>query len=168
MPLLRRTIIAGATGALALGALGYRAWDRGVFAGSSGPAYIPWDEWRAGDIDGNRRPLRGAILAASPHNTQPWQFVVSVSEIAVYADRARHLGAFDPFRREMHLGLGCAIENFVRAAQAWGIATHVQPANGRLELAPGPQRVMAARISVGAGQRAPDALFEAIPKRHTN
>ena len=27
---------------------------------------------------------------------------------------------------------------------------------------------MAARISVGAGQPAPDALFQAIPKRHTN
>ena len=111
----QRVVIAGSAAA-AISALGYRAWDRGVFAGATGPAYTPWDEWRGSDQDGHRRPLRGAILAASPHNTQPWLFEVSGDAVAVYADRARHLGSFDPFRREMHLGLGCAIENFVCAA----------------------------------------------------
>jgi hypothetical protein len=110
---------------------------------------VPWDEWRGSDTDGNRRPLRAAILAASPHDTQPWLFAVSDSEVAVYADRARHLGTFDPFRREMHLGLGCAIENFVCAARALGMTTHVQPATGRLELSPAPQPVLAARIALG-------------------
>ena len=78
-------------------------------------------------------------LAASPHNTQPWLFDVTDDAIDVYADRARHLGSFDPFRREMHLGLGCAIENLVRATRVFGFAAEeaVQPANGRLELAPG-------------------------------
>ena len=79
--------------------------------------YDPWDEWRSRGDDGSRRPLRTAILAASPHNTQPWLFELSGSSVAVNADRARHLGAFDPFRREMHLGVGCAIENLVRAAR---------------------------------------------------
>ena len=139
----QRVVIAGSAAA-AISALGYRAWDRGVFAGATGPAYTPWDEWRGSDQDGNRRPFRGAILAASPHNTQPWLFEVSGDAIAVYADRARHLGSFDPFRREMHLGLGCAIENFVCAARAFGLATDVQPADGRLELSPGRQPVLAA------------------------
>jgi nitroreductase len=161
-----RVITGGA--ALALSAIGYRAWDRGVFAGATGSAYRPWDESRGSDQDGNRRPLRGAILAASPHNTQPWLFDVSGDAIAVFADRARHLGSFDPFRREMHLGLGCAIENFVCAARAFGIATDVQPTNGRLELSPGPQPVLAARIAVTASQRSPDPLFDAISRRHTN
>jgi nitroreductase len=163
----RRAVIAGGAGA-AIAALGYRAWDRGVFAGATGPAYVPWDEWRGSDAYGTQRSLRAAILAASPHDTQPWLFGVSASTVAVYADRTRHLGTFDPFRREMHLGLGCAIENFVLAGRSLGIATHVQPASGRLELSPAPQPVLAARIALGTGQPAPDALFGAIPKRHTN
>jgi len=40
--------------------------------------------------------------------------------ITVLADRSRHLGSFDPFRREMHLGVGCAIENLMRAASVYG------------------------------------------------
>jgi len=105
----------GGGASVVFAALAYRAWDRGVFTGATGPAYAAWDEWRGSDIDGNRRPLRAAILAASPHDTQPWAFVVGASEIAIYADRARHLGTFDPFRREMHLGVGCAVENLVCA-----------------------------------------------------
>src|SRR5262245_51035461 len=164
----RQTVVFSGGAALALSALGYRAWDRGVFAGATGSAYRPWDESRGSDQDGNRRPLRSAILGASPHNTQPWLFEVSGDAIAVYADRALHLGAFDPFRREMHIGLGCAIENFVCAARAFGLAADVQPTNGRLELSPGPQPVLAAQIAVTAGQPSPDQLFDAIPKRHTN
>jgi nitroreductase len=163
----RRAVIAGAAGA-AIAALGYRAWDRGVLTGATGPAYVPWREWRGSGTDGNRRPLRAAILAASPHDTQPWLFGVSDREIAIYADRARHLGSFDPFRREMHLGLGCAIENFVLAARAFGIVSEVQPAVGRLELSPGPAPVLAARLAMDVGPPAPDSLFEATPKRHTN
>jgi Nitroreductase family len=164
----RRAVIAGGAGALTLIALGYRAWDRGVFAGAAGPAYAPWDEWRGRDLDGNRRPLRAAILAASPHDTQPWVFAVSANAIAIYADRARHLGTFDPFRREMHLGLGCAIENSVRAARVFGMTADVQPAPGRLELSPGTRPVLAAQLALGAGSPAPDPLFDAIPRRHTN
>jgi nitroreductase len=163
----RNTIIAGA-GGIALTALGYRAWDRGVFTGATGPAYTSWDDWRGSGLDGNRRPLRAAVLAASPHNTQPWQFEVSTAAITVYADRARHLGSFDPFRREMHLGLGCAIENFVLAARAFGIATDVHVANGRFGLSPGPQPVVAARIALGPGRPSHDPLFDAIPKRRTH
>lgn len=163
----QRVVVAGGA-AVALSALGYRAWDRGLFAGATGPAYTPWDEWRGSDQDGNRRPFRGAILAASPHNTQPWLFEVSADAIAVYADRTRHLGSFDPFRREMHLGLGCAIENFVRAARAFGLAADAQPADGRLELSPGRQPVLAARIAIASSQASRDPLFDAIPRRHTN
>ena len=163
----RKAIIAGGAG-VAVAALGYRAWDRGVLAGATGPAYLPWDEWRGSDADGNRRPLRAAILAASPHDTQPWLFAISGSVVAVHADRSRHLGTFDPFRREMHLGVGCAIENFVCAAHAFGMTTDVQPANGRLELSPALQPAFAAQIALGTGRPTPDVLFDAIPHRHTN
>jgi hypothetical protein len=164
----RRSVIAGGAGALALLALSYRARDRGVFAGASGPAYEPWNQWRGSDLDGNRRPLSAAILAASPHDTQPWLFAISPTAISIYADRTRHLGTFDPFRREMHLGVGCAIENLVRAARAFGMAIDVQPATGRLGLSPGMEPVVAARMALGVGRPVRDPLFEAIPRRHTN
>jgi nitroreductase len=163
----RRALLGGA-GTLVLAALGYRAWDRGAFAIGRGPPYAPWDEWRGTALDGSRRPLRAAILAASPHDTQPWRFAISPDAIEVYADRARHLGAFDPFRREMHLGLGCATENLVIAARAHGMTVDVQPAAGRLEPSPGPEPVLAARVVLGAGQASRDPLFDAIPRRHTN
>jgi nitroreductase len=163
----RRALIGGA-GSLILAALGYRAWDRGAFALGSGLPYTPWDEWRGTSLDGDRRPLRAAILAASPHDTQPWRFAVSPGGIGVYADRARHLGTFDPFRREMHLGLGCAIENLAIAARNYGIAADVQPVTGTLELSPGREPILAARVALGAGQASRDPLFDAIPRRHTN
>ena len=163
----RKAVIAG-VGGLAATALGYRAWDRGVFAGAKGPAYTSWEEWHGSAVDGYRRPLRAALLAASPHNTQPWRFEESAASITVYADRARHLGSFDPFRREMHLGLGCAIENFVLAARVFGIATDVDVAKGRLELSPGPHPVVAARIALGPAKPSSDPLFDAIPKRRTH
>jgi len=167
MMLTRRAVIAGGVG-LALAALGYRAWDRGAFTGATGPAYLPWEEWRGSESDGSQRPLRAGILAASPHNTQPWLFTTSARAIAVYADRARNLGAFDPFRREMHLGVGCAIENFVVAARAFGIAADVTPTQGRLTPSPAPQPLLAASIALRTGQPGPDVLFDAIPRRHTN
>ena len=163
----RKTVIAG-VGGLAVTALGYRAWDRGVFNGASGPAFASWEEWHGSALDGYRRPLRAALLAASPHNTQPWRFEESASAITIYADRARHLGSFDPFRREMHHGLGCAIENFVLASRVFGIATDIRVLKGRLELSPGPHPVVAAQIGLGPAKPSSDPLFDAIPRRRTH
>jgi hypothetical protein len=92
----QRVVIAGSAAA-AISTLGYRAWDRGVFAGATGPAYTPWDEWRGSDQDGNQGHF-AEPFCRQPAHTQPWLFEASGDAIAVYADRARHLGSFDPFR----------------------------------------------------------------------
>jgi nitroreductase len=163
-----RRIVLGGAGALVLGALGYRAWDRGVFEIGEGPAYRPWDEWRGTPGEGPNQALHAAILAANPHDTQPWLFAAHGASISVLADRARNLGAFDPFRREMHLGVGCAIENLMRAAAVSGYTMNVIVSGGKLEPSPGPAPVRAAHLWLDASPAMRDELFEAIPRRHTN
>ena len=111
----RRAAIGGA-GALLLAGLGWRAWDRGVFAAGEGAAFDPWNDWRGHAGEGPRQTLRAAILAANPHDTQPWLFHVRNDAIEIYADLSRNLGAMDAFVREMHLGIGCAIQNALLAA----------------------------------------------------
>ncbi len=65
--------------------------------------------------------MRAGILAANPHNTQPWLFQVGATRIELFADIRRNLGAFDPYLREMHIGLGCALENMTRTAPRPGL-----------------------------------------------
>jgi nitroreductase len=163
----RRAVIGGA-GALLLAGLSYRAWDRGVFSVGEGPAYMPWRNWRGHAGEGPRQPLHAAILAANPHDTQPWLFQVAGESVAVLADRSRNLGTFDPFRREMHLGVGCAIENLMRAAAVQGYTLNVIVNGGKLEPSPGNEPAKAAHLWLDAGMASRDPLFEAIPNRHTN
>jgi hypothetical protein len=166
----RRALVLGGGGAAALllAGVGYRAWDRGVWSPDKGKAYSPWSDWEGHTADGIKRPLRAAILASNPHDTQPWLFGIGDSAITVFADRARNLGAFDPFRREMHLGLGAAVENLVLAARAFGLAADVEPAGGALVLSPNDTPVAAAKVTLTPTPPFRNALFDAIPNRHTN
>jgi len=72
------------------------------------------------------------MLAANPHDTQPWLFRVADDAIEVYADASRNLGAMDPYLREMHLGLGCAVENMTRSGPPNGYAVRVEAVPGAL------------------------------------
>jgi hypothetical protein len=164
----RRMMIAGGAGAVLAGGLGYRVWDRGVLQGASGAPYEPWDRWRGGVVEGIARPLSAAILAANPHDTQPWLFELGDDSITVYADRIRNLGSFDPFRREMQLGIGAAIENLVRAAGVYGYTIYVRPVAGKLTDTPPDAPKAVAHITLDPGRPGRDVLYEAIPDRHTN
>jgi hypothetical protein len=81
-----------ATLVLVTGAGVYRAVDRGVFATATGPAFVPWEDWRIRPESGPLRLIQSAILAANPHNTQPWLFRIAENHIEVFADFSRHLG----------------------------------------------------------------------------
>jgi hypothetical protein len=139
----------------------WRAADQGVFSTGQGPAYQPWDEWRTP----SRGPLnlvRAAILAANPHNSQPWLFHVTQTQIELFADRHRNLGTVDPFLIEMHIGLGCALENLELAAAANGYTTQVT-------LSPDvSDETLVARIGLAPGSAPVSALYNVIPLRHTN
>jgi nitroreductase len=147
----------------------WRAYDQGVFSVGKGPAYEPWKDWRSHPNEGSLALVRAAILAASPHNTQPWLFRLTDSWIELYIDTIRNVGALDPYLREEHIGMGCALENLMLAAAANGLTATVNFLPGKLGPIPGdPKPKLVARIDLAAGKREGSELYEAIPQRHTN
>ena len=110
--------------------------------------------------------LRYAILAPSSHNTQPWRFAVGEDEIRVYADKSRWLKVADADQRELHVSLGCALENLLVAAEHVGYGHRVAylPEEGEDDL-------IAAVTFEPDGEPAPfrpAELFDAITARRTN
>jgi len=113
--------------------------------------------------------VRAAILAASPHNTQPWLFKVTNSAIELYIDTTRNVGALDPYLREEHIGMGCALENLMLAAAANGYQATVTLVPGKLGPIPAEgMPKLVARIELSSGKREENELYDAIPRRHTN
>ena len=162
----------------------WHAFSNGVFSTGQGPAYEPWKDWKTESEQGTG-PLSlvaSAILAANPHNTQPWLFVVNPNRIELFAAINRNIGAIDPYLREMYEGLRCALENLVLAAEAKGYAYD-------LELMPNPpSKTHVASINLIATTKNKNnvnenattttiessvkseafSLYIAIPQRHTN
>lgn len=160
---------AGALTVLVAGGGVWRAYDQGVFSVGEGPAYEPWQDWRGKSNDGPLVLVRTAILAASPHNTQPWLFKVTSSWIELYIDTARNVGALDPYLREEHIGIGCALENLMLAAAANGYAATLTLVPGKLgPIAAKPKPNLVARVDLATGKREESELYDVIPRRHTN
>ncbi len=169
----RRTVLKSAGGGLAVLSIGgtlYAAETR-TPALPSGDAYQPWKSWDDASLKDTPFALvSAAVLAANPHDTQPWLFRVADESIEVYADVSRNLGAMDPFLREMHLGLGCAIENMTLAAAPNGYSVHVELMPGAVtDILERARPILAARLRLTKqGPKAADPLHRAIPARHTN
>lgn len=167
----RRSFLKGA-GAITVAVIGggvWRAYDQGVFSVGEGPAYEPWKDWRKDSTSGTLALVRAAILAASPHNTQPWLFKVTNSSIELYIDTKRNVGALDPYLREEHIGMGCALENLMLAAAANGYQATVTLIPAKLGPIPtDPQPELVGRVDLTAGKPGPSELYDAIPRRHTN
>jgi len=167
----RRSFLKGGGVIVVLAAGGgvWRAYDQGVFSVGDGPAYEPWKDWRSSPADGPLGLVRAAIVAASPHNTQPWLFRVTASRIELSLDTMRNVGALDPYLREAHIGMGCALENLMLAAAANGYAATATLLAGKLApISAQPKPELIARIDLAPGKAQEDELFAAIPRRHTN
>jgi len=147
------------------------AW-RARPADPAGPAYSAWTLWNDASVRNTPLALVAAgVLAANPHDTQPWLFHVTDNSIEIFADTSRHLGAMDPFLRELHIGLGCAVENMALAAPANGYRVVVEPVAGALDkLADRRGAALAATLRLARidAPSSPVPAYEAIPRRHTN
>jgi hypothetical protein len=189
MSLSRRSAMIVSTmgfAAMFAGGFTWRAYSRGVLGLGVEDAYQPWNEWTRAPFDGPIAIARAGVLASNAYNSQPWLFHVQSDRIALYADRTRSIGTLDPYRREMHLSLGCALANMEIAALAQGFEPTTAYVKGRLdghiamttaslggndpagsaiaEMEP----CHVATLYLTQGEARHDVLFNAIAERHTN
>jgi nitroreductase len=146
----------------ALAGLGifFRAYRQGLF-GTDDASLEAWSAFENRRQSGVQRLISAAVLAPSPHNSQPWRFSVSSDQIILRADLSRKLGAMDPFEREMFIGLGCALENVAVAAPGAGFAADIA-------LLPDSKRGQAALVTLKPADRSPHRLERAITRRRTD
>ncbi|MDX2215632.1 MAG: hypothetical protein SFY66_20385, partial [Oculatellaceae cyanobacterium bins.114] len=103
-----------------------------------------------------RELVRYATLAASSHNTQCWKFKLEEHQILILPDLERRCPAVDPDDHHLYASLGCAIENLLQAAPAFGL-------QGSVDL----RSTEAINIQLEATQPVRSPLFEAIPDRQS-
>jgi Nitroreductase family len=76
--------------------------------------------------DRSKEWVRMATLAASSHNSQPWQFKLSNNSITIIPDFKRRCPAVDPDDSHLFKSLGCAAENLIHAIAADGFHADAQ------------------------------------------
>ncbi|KAB7646391.1 hypothetical protein [Polymorphobacter fuscus] len=162
----RRALFRGAGGVALVGAGAgvVRAFDQGLLPGQGGAGLAAWDDWRLRRYQGPLALVSAGLLAASPHNTQPWHFAVGRLGVDVFEVPDRDLGAMDPFGRERLAGLGGAIHNMALAASSVGRMA-------RVALLPDADNMRhVARIELGpeGARTAPHPLLDAVAARHTH
>ncbi len=145
------------------GAVAVVGVGRAVQVGLLPRSHEPFEVWSAPRLEGGLRAIVSAgVLAANPHNSQPWRFRLSDDAVDVYLDRGRALGPVDPFLRQMHIGIGCALENLVVGATAHGLL-------GTPALFPNASdATWAARLVLTGGETQPSSHVDMILRRHTN
>ncbi|MBL4749497.1 MAG: twin-arginine translocation pathway signal protein [Amylibacter sp.] len=83
-------------------------------------ARLPWGS--AGNYTEIRHiALSYALLAANPHNQQPWIVeLVGDDRLHLWKDKTRLLPETDPYGRQINIGLGCFLEQMVLASKSHG------------------------------------------------
>lgn len=65
--------------------------------------------------------VRYATMAANSHNSQPWKFKIDNNQIQILPDFRRRCPVVDPDDHHLFASLGCAAENCLTAAKAFGL-----------------------------------------------
>ncbi|MBI3337110.1 MAG: hypothetical protein HY005_00600 [Candidatus Staskawiczbacteria bacterium] len=106
--------------------------------------------------------LRYAILAPSTHNTQPWLFKIKEPECEVYYNPKLVLPEADSKTRDLHISMGCCIENLILAAKYFNIFNSIGygPFSNKEQLA-----VVHFKKYTGEKNSAYEKMINTIPKR---
>jgi hypothetical protein len=108
--------------------------------------------------------LQYAVLAPSSHNTQPWKFRIDGNRIDIFIDEERWLKVCDDDQRELHISVGCCLENLLVAADHFGLQHQVE----YLPDSSNPMHAATMEVMDGAATERDSKLFQMIPVRHTN
>ena len=96
---------------------------------SNGDAEIWLEGWKrpmADEADIRWIVLSYAILAANPHNIQPWIIdLTGPSGLNLYVDQQRLLPETDPPARQIHISQGAFLENLELSAHQHGYRTNI-------------------------------------------
>jgi hypothetical protein len=103
-----------------------------------------------------RELVRYATLAASSHNTQCWKFQLEKGLISILPDFERRCPAVDPDNHHLYASLGCAVENLLQAALAFGLQGNVDVSST--------DRI---RVHLEPTQPVRSPLFATIPERQS-
>lgn len=129
-----------------------------------------WKGPMVGETDIRWIVLSYAILAANPHNIQPWLVeLTGPTSLDLYVDRQRLLPETDPPARQIHIGQGTFLENLELAAKQHGYRAIInyfpigEYSNALVEDKPVASIELDSDTSI-----AKDVLFESILQRQSN
>lgn len=160
-----RVMMAGTTGALFL-----PGFLSGCNASSPESALEAWSGPDSTEKDIRILVLSYAILAANPHNIQPWLIdLKSPTSMDLYVDQTRLLPETDPPARQIHIGQGTFLENLSIAAKTYDYEAKIEYfPKGMYSNQETLDRPVASIQLEKKSAVNPDPLFASILKRQSN
>lgn len=108
------------------------------------------------------RILESAVRAPSTHNSQPWLFKVTENKVEVFFEPKYVLPFADKETRDLHISIGCMLENFLIASLAENLMSSIS-------YGPFPSKTKLAEITLAESNTKlsglSQTLFKTIPNR---